>query len=84
MDKTAQWNRQNVYREVSDGQKHTREQVKCLSGGFRWTKRPKGTGKTSIGRGTDGQKHTREQEKRLSEGARWSLLPAPRFFRLLG
>ncbi|MCM3116026.1 hypothetical protein M3610_12045 [Neobacillus sp. MER 74] len=50
MDKTGQGNRQNVYREGSDGQNHTREPAKCLSEGVRWTKRAKGIGKMSIGR----------------------------------
>ncbi|WP_144554353.1 hypothetical protein [Bacillus sp. X1(2014)] len=45
MDKTPQGNRENVYREGSDGQNHTMEQAKRLSGGFRWTKQPKRTGK---------------------------------------
>ncbi|MFB5196474.1 hypothetical protein ACE198_16325 [Neobacillus sp. KR4-4] len=51
IDKTGQENRQNVYREGSDGQNHTREQAKGLSEGFRWTKRPKRTGKMSIAKG---------------------------------
>jgi len=51
MDKTAQENSKNVYRKGSDGQNHTREQVKCPSEGIQWTKRPKGTGEMSIAKG---------------------------------